>query len=75
MTLRDDVLAVLSPNGQGNKEIRRKLGQKHSMSNISCALKELEDRKLATREKQERISEAGKTVDRIHLPKVLWRRA
>jgi DNA-binding HxlR family transcriptional regulator len=73
MSLRDDVLAALTKDGRGNKALRRKLGQKHSMSNLSAALKELEDEKLAVREKQERLPQVGRTVDRIHLPKVLWR--
>ena len=75
MSLKDDVLATLTKDGQGNKALRRKLGQKHSMSNISAALKELEEGKLAVREKQGRLPEVGRTVDRIHLPKVLWRLA
>lgn len=74
MTVRGDVLAALKPEGQSHKELRARLGNKISLSNLTAALKGLEDRKLAVREKQERPNIRGKTVDPMARPRVLWRK-
>jgi DNA-binding HxlR family transcriptional regulator len=73
MTLRDDVLAALTHEGQGYKELRGRVGKRISFSNLAATLKQLEDRKLAIREKQERPHIRGKTVDLMKRPRVLWR--
>ncbi len=73
MSLRDKVLAVLTKEGQGHKELREKLGPKHSTSNISKALRDLEERGLAVREATPRPETRGRTVDLMHRPRVVWR--
>ena len=73
MTLRGDVLGALTTDGQGYKELRARVGKKTSVSNLAAALKELEDRRLAIREKQERPNIQGRTVDLMKRPRVLWR--
>lgn len=75
MSFREDVLAALSHEGQSHKQLREKLGPKHSISNISAALKDLEEAGLAKRETTPRPRTWGKFVDLKHRPRVVWRRA
>lgn len=74
MSFRNQVLATLTTEGQGHKELREKLDMRHSKSNISAALKELEDMGFAAREATPAPRKVGCTMDYKHRPRVLWKK-
>ena len=72
MTFRDKVLAALTESGQTYPELQAATGA--ARSQISAALRELEERGQARREKVERPREraARRNLDWQRTPKVVW---
>ena len=76
MTIKQRLLDALTPEGQSYAELRVKIGGNPANPVVCKYLRQLEAEGKATRYKPERARFSGrKPVDRMHSPKVLWRRA
>ena len=72
MTFRDRVLAALTESGQTYPELQEIVGG--ARSQVGTALRELEERGQARREKIERPTAraARRNLDWLRTPKVVW---
>jgi DNA-binding HxlR family transcriptional regulator len=76
LTVKEKVLAALTKEGQSYKDLQDKIENSPAISGLNLALRKLEKDGLAIRE---RITKRGPgycvgiSVDRKHMPRVLWR--
>lgn len=76
LTVRQKVLAALTTEGQSYKELQAKIENPPTTSNLNQVLRKLEAADIAIRERIDKRSpgyRVGVSVDRTHLPRVLWR--
>lgn len=76
LTIKEKVLAVLTKEGQSYKELQDQIDGSPTISGLNLALRKLEAEKLAVRESISKRGPGygiGKSVDRVHEPRVLWR--
>lgn len=76
LTVKEKVLAILTKEGQSYKELQDQIDNSPSVSCLNLALRKLEAEGLAVRESISKRGPGygiGKSVDRVHEPRVLWR--
>jgi DNA-binding HxlR family transcriptional regulator len=76
LTVKEKVLAILTKEGQGYRDLRAKLDCNPTTSALNLALRKLESQGLAVREKVTKRgpkNRVGTSVDLVHEPRVLWR--
>jgi hypothetical protein len=76
LTVKEKVLDALTKEGQSYKDLQGKIEDSPTISGLNLALRKLEEDGLALREsitKRGPGYRVGISVDRKHMPRVLWR--